>query len=46
MHLCLIGDVNDISVGEKSSIGNRAVLHSSSSNEGQTKIGKNVVVGE
>jgi len=40
------GDVNHITVGEKSSIGNRVVIHCSRQNDGQTKIGKNVIVGD
>jgi len=42
----LRGDVNKIYVGEKSTIGNRTVIHCSSSNDGETKIGKNVLVGD
>lgn len=44
----LRGDVNDISVGKKSSIGNRSVVHASGglTTLAPTKIGDNVVVGD
>jgi len=44
----LRGDVNDILVGKKSSIGNRSIVHVSGGLTAlaQTKIGNNVVVGD